>query len=102
MRYSAVREVEELAQGDTRQAPAAPAPGRLSDQPCADCLDHSASPGRRRLAAPRQAAFSPDLTNGCKLASGSSAEKPQPQWLFAEETIRRNPAPVRIISPSGA
>ncbi len=52
MRYSPVRET-----GDTRQAPAAPAPGRLSDQPCADCLDHSASPGRRRLAAPRRAAF---------------------------------------------
>jgi MFS family permease len=51
-RYSAVRET-----GDTRQAPAAPAPSRLSDQPCAGCLDHSASPGRRRLAAPRRAAF---------------------------------------------
>jgi MFS family permease len=52
MRYSAVRET-----GATRQPPAAPAPSRLSDQPCADCLDHSAGPGRSRLAAPRRAAF---------------------------------------------
>ena len=52
MRSSAVRET-----GDTRQAPAAPAPSRLSDQPCADCLDHSPGSGRRRPATRRRAAF---------------------------------------------
>jgi MFS family permease len=52
MSYPAVREP-----GDTRQATPALAPSRLPDQPCADCLDHSAGSGRRRMAVPRRAAF---------------------------------------------
>ncbi len=35
----------------------APAPGRLPDLPCADCLDQPAAAGRSRPAVPRQVAF---------------------------------------------
>ncbi|HEY4463059.1 MAG TPA: MFS transporter [Streptosporangiaceae bacterium] len=35
----------------------APAPARLPDQPCADCLEHPLAAGPRRLAVPRRAAF---------------------------------------------
>ena len=41
----------------TRQATTAPAPSRIPDQPCSDCLDHSPGAVRRRLAVPRHAAF---------------------------------------------
>jgi MFS family permease len=43
--------------GLTGQATTAPAPSRIPDQPCADCLDHSPGAERRRLAEPRQVAF---------------------------------------------
>jgi MFS family permease len=52
MSYSPVRET-----GLTRQTTTAPAPGRIPDQPCADCLDHSPGAVRRRLAVPRRVAF---------------------------------------------
>src|SRR5450755_483732 len=52
MRNSSVRETSL-----TRQATTAPAPSRIPDQPCSDCLDHSPGAVRRRLAVPRHAAF---------------------------------------------
>ena len=44
MRYSSAPET-----GPASQAITAPAPGRIPDQPCADCLDHSAGIERRHL-----------------------------------------------------
>jgi MFS family permease len=41
----------------TVRVPTTDAPRRIPDQPCADVLDHSLAAGRRRPAAPRQAAF---------------------------------------------
>jgi MFS family permease len=43
--------------GSGRQAATAPAPSRIPDQPCADCLDHSPGPERRLSAAARPVAF---------------------------------------------
>ena len=43
--------------GPEIQATAAPAPSRIPDQPCADCLDDSLVAEHGRLAVPRQVAF---------------------------------------------
>ena len=48
------RQVTMIMQGE---APAMQAPGRIPDQPCADCLDQSPAAGRSRPAAPRRIAF---------------------------------------------
>src|SRR5437763_12560615 len=51
---AAERSVTMTKQGD---APAVQVPGRIPDQPCADCLDQSPAAGRRRPAVPRRVAF---------------------------------------------
>ena len=48
------RQVTMIMQGE---APAMQAPGRIPDQPCADCLDQSRAAERSRPAAPRRIAF---------------------------------------------
>jgi MFS family permease len=73
----------------------AQAPGRIPDQPCADCLDHSLVAERRRLAVPRQVAFW--LLAFVFTATMLGTTLPTPLYVIYQAQWHFSPAVVTVI-----
>ena len=73
----------------------APAPARLPDQPCADCLTPSPAAGHRRLAVPRQVAFW--LLAFVFTATMAGTTLPTPLYVIYQAQWHFSPALVTVI-----
>ncbi len=78
--------------GLTSQAATAPAPSRIPDQPCADCLGDSSGAERRRLAVPSQVAFWLLAAVFAAIMLGTTLPTPlyviyQAQWHFSAAIV---------------